>query len=218
LPSESNHPKSLKTALRSYDHLAGWDLLKRCIGEGREFFRFSGHEPSFLVRFQHQLQSPLDELVVSVLREGFMTLAVTSVPLYCRVSLDKPKIMKKAKGSVRESKSFRGSQRRTFVENIPWLNTLQNRALSFMEIRDVLAVNLRKYRRAKGLSQEELAHQADIDRTYISSLERSVYAAGIDVVDRLARVLGLEAADLLRRPSKSGRRIKNNDSKQTLDE
>lgn len=69
-----------------------------------------------------------------------------------------------------------------------------------MNIREVLALNLRKLRRARRLSQEELAHRAKIDRTYISSLERCVYAAGIDVVDRLARVLGVEAADLLRRP------------------
>jgi len=65
----------------------------------------------------------------------------------------------------------------------------------------VLALNLRRLRQAKGLSQEELAHQAKIDRTYVSALERSVYAAGIDVVDRLARVLGVEAADLLKRPT-----------------
>lgn len=67
----------------------------------------------------------------------------------------------------------------------------------------MLALNLRKHRQAQGLSQEELAHRAEIDRTYISALERRVYAAGIDVVDRLARVLGLEAADLLRRPNSS---------------
>jgi transcriptional regulator with XRE-family HTH domain len=71
-----------------------------------------------------------------------------------------------------------------------------------MDIREVLARNLRKYRRDKGFSQEELAHRAEIDRTYISSLERCVYAASIDVVDRLARVLGVEAADLLRRPTR----------------
>src|SRR6516225_6102867 len=70
-------------------------------------------------------------------------------------------------------------------------------------VRDVLALNLRRLRQAKGLSQEELAHEADIDRTYVSALERSVYAAGIDVVDRLARALGVEAADLLRRPPSS---------------
>ena len=67
-----------------------------------------------------------------------------------------------------------------------------------MRIREVLALNLRHYRRDRGLSQEELAHRAEIDRTYISALERSIYAASVDVVDRLARVLGVEAADLLR--------------------
>ncbi|MCK1268820.1 MULTISPECIES: helix-turn-helix transcriptional regulator [unclassified Bradyrhizobium] len=74
-----------------------------------------------------------------------------------------------------------------------------------MDIREVLAINLRKLRQARGLSQEELAHRADIDRTYISALERSVYAAGIDVVDRLARSLGVEAADLLARPKRKTR-------------
>jgi transcriptional regulator with XRE-family HTH domain len=69
-----------------------------------------------------------------------------------------------------------------------------------MDIREVFALNLRRYRHAAKLSQEELAHRAEIDRTYISSLERCVYAAGIDVVGRLARALGVEAADLLRRP------------------
>ena len=73
-----------------------------------------------------------------------------------------------------------------------------------MGIREVLALNLRRHRRLQGLSQEELAHRADIDRTYISALERSVYAASIDVVDRLAQVLGLEAAELLARPRPPG--------------
>jgi len=68
-----------------------------------------------------------------------------------------------------------------------------------MDIREVFARNLRRYRTAAKLSQEELAHRAEIDRTYISALERSKYAAGIDVVDRLARVLKVEASDLLSR-------------------
>ncbi len=63
----------------------------------------------------------------------------------------------------------------------------------------MFARNLRLSRQAKGLSQEELAHGAGIDRTYISALERSVYGASIDVVERLARQLGLEASDLLDR-------------------
>jgi len=72
-----------------------------------------------------------------------------------------------------------------------------------MVIREILALNLRRLRRAQGLSQEELAHRADIDRTYISALERCVYAASIDVVERLAGVLDVEPAELLRRPASS---------------
>ncbi|TXR49574.1 helix-turn-helix domain-containing protein [Phyllobacterium endophyticum] len=68
-----------------------------------------------------------------------------------------------------------------------------------MEIREIFARNLRTLRQAKGLSQEELAHRAGIDRTYISALERNVYNASIDVVDRLAEALGVEAAELLKR-------------------
>ena len=68
-----------------------------------------------------------------------------------------------------------------------------------MEIREILAFNLKRLRADTGLSQK-LAHRAGIDRTYVSSLERCVYAAGIDLVDRLAKELGVEAAELLRKP------------------
>lgn len=68
-----------------------------------------------------------------------------------------------------------------------------------MDIREVLATNLKRHRLAAGLSQEELAHRAGIDRTYVSSLERCVYAASIEVLDQLATALGIEAANLLQR-------------------
>lgn len=74
------------------------------------------------------------------------------------------------------------------------------RFLSEMGIREVFALNLKSLRQARGLSQEELAHRAEVDRTYISSLERCIYGASIDVVDRLAKVLDVDAADLLKRP------------------
>ena len=66
-----------------------------------------------------------------------------------------------------------------------------------MEIRKTFAANLKKYRKAKGLSQEDLAHQAELDRTYISALERCVYAASIDVVGKIAVVLEISPSDLL---------------------
>ncbi|MBK6491639.1 MAG: helix-turn-helix transcriptional regulator [Sphingomonadales bacterium] len=67
-----------------------------------------------------------------------------------------------------------------------------------MTLREVLAENLKRHRLATGLSQEELAHRADIDRTYVSSLERCQYSATVDMIEKLARVLGVEAAELLR--------------------
>jgi transcriptional regulator with XRE-family HTH domain len=69
-----------------------------------------------------------------------------------------------------------------------------------MQIREVFARNLRKARHDKGLSQEALAHEAEVDRTYISALERGVYGATIDMVDKLATVLNVEASTLLERP------------------
>jgi len=74
-----------------------------------------------------------------------------------------------------------------------------------MDIREDFARNLRKFRRQKGLSQEALAHDAGVDRTYVSALERCVYSASITMVEKLATVLGVEPTDLLQRPTKGGR-------------
>ena len=71
-----------------------------------------------------------------------------------------------------------------------------------MEIREIFAHNLRKYRRAAGLSQEELAHRAGIDRTYVSLLERRIYSATIDVLEKLAEALNIEPHLLLKRPTR----------------
>lgn len=67
-----------------------------------------------------------------------------------------------------------------------------------MGTREILAANLRSARRRQGLSQEELAYRADIDRTYVSALERGVYAATIDVLERLARALDMQVWELLK--------------------
>ncbi len=71
-----------------------------------------------------------------------------------------------------------------------------------MEIRKTFAANLKRYRKIKGLSQEDLAHQAELDRTYISALERCVYAASIDVVGRIAEVLEVKPSELLAEQTK----------------
>jgi len=71
-----------------------------------------------------------------------------------------------------------------------------------MSIRDALAWNLRELRKARGLSQEELADLVRIDRTYVSALERCRYAATVDVLEKIATALSIEATDLLKSPKK----------------
>jgi transcriptional regulator with XRE-family HTH domain len=71
-----------------------------------------------------------------------------------------------------------------------------------MDLRQVFAANLRRYRYAKGLSQEELAFRAKINRTYVSKLENGATWAGLEVIAKVARVLGVEAAELLVRPKR----------------
>lgn len=71
-----------------------------------------------------------------------------------------------------------------------------------MDIREAFARNLRQIRHEKGLSQEALADAADIDRTYVSALERGVYSPSITIVDKLAAALGVEPEALMQRKPK----------------
>ena len=67
-----------------------------------------------------------------------------------------------------------------------------------MDIRQRLASNLRRLRSEQGWSKEDYADRAGIHRTYVSSLERCQYSATIDMVETLARILDVEATDLLK--------------------
>jgi len=57
--------------------------------------------------------------------------------------------------------------------------------------------SVKKHREAKGLTQEALAEGADVDRTYLSDVERGTRNLGIKNVVRLAKALGISAAQLL---------------------
>lgn len=58
-----------------------------------------------------------------------------------------------------------------------------------MNLRGIVATNLRQMRHAKGLSQEELADRAGINRNYIGMLEREENSATVDMLERIAIVL-----------------------------
>ncbi|ESX51848.1 XRE family transcriptional regulator [Mesorhizobium sp. LSHC422A00] len=75
-----------------------------------------------------------------------------------------------------------------------------------MDIRQRFARNLRAAREAKALSQEALAYKAGLDRTYISALERGRYFASLKAIDKIAKVLELDPADLLRKDGEDSRK------------
>jgi transcriptional regulator with XRE-family HTH domain len=55
-----------------------------------------------------------------------------------------------------------------------------------------------KHRRAEGLSQEALAEKADLDRTYLSDIERGVRNPGIKNVIVIAKALGITPSELMK--------------------
>ena len=71
-----------------------------------------------------------------------------------------------------------------------------------MELRKAFARNLRLSRAIAGVSQEELADLAALDRTYISALERCLYSASLDTIERIANALRVEPAALLKKPER----------------
>lgn len=74
-----------------------------------------------------------------------------------------------------------------------------------MEIRRQLGLNVQRFRREKGWSQEKLAFESELHRTYLSGIERGVRNPTITIVSRLAAALGTTAGSLLDAPPK-GRR------------
>jgi transcriptional regulator with XRE-family HTH domain len=70
-----------------------------------------------------------------------------------------------------------------------------------MDARALVARNIRRLRVAKGVSQEALAVDAEIDRTYVSRLERGLENPTVAVLDRLAQALDENIVELFLRPA-----------------
>jgi len=66
-----------------------------------------------------------------------------------------------------------------------------------MEVRKRVGLNLKKFRLERGLSQEALAFECGLHRTYISGVERGVRNPTVLVLEQIAAALKVPAAGLL---------------------
>jgi transcriptional regulator with XRE-family HTH domain len=70
-----------------------------------------------------------------------------------------------------------------------------------MDVRARIGINVQRLRRKRGLSQEVLADLAQVHQTYLSGVERGTRNPTVTVIDRIAKALGSDIEDLVRRPS-----------------
>jgi transcriptional regulator with XRE-family HTH domain len=66
-----------------------------------------------------------------------------------------------------------------------------------MDVVQLLGQNVRRYRKLKGLTQEQLAHRAEMERSYVSDLERGERNPSVRALGRLAEALEIEPKLLL---------------------
>lgn len=66
-----------------------------------------------------------------------------------------------------------------------------------MDIKAAVGKNVRHFRELKGISQEELAFEADLHRTYVSGVERGIRNPTVLIVAKLAEALGVAPFKLL---------------------
>lgn len=77
-----------------------------------------------------------------------------------------------------------------------------------MDLRQLFATNLRRFRHDRNLSQEQLAHDASVDRAYLSRVERAATYVGLEIIEKLASTLEVDPAEFFRKPSRTGSRRK----------
>jgi transcriptional regulator with XRE-family HTH domain len=71
-----------------------------------------------------------------------------------------------------------------------------------MKLRQVVTRNLRILRKQRGLTQEALADQVEINRNYVGQIEREEKSPTIDMIEKLANALSVDATAFFTRPQR----------------
>ena len=74
-----------------------------------------------------------------------------------------------------------------------------------MDVVQLLGENVRRYRKLRHLTQEQLALEAEMERSYVSDLERGPRNPSVRALGRLAAALRVEPCELLETPDRGDR-------------
>ncbi|MBM7324788.1 helix-turn-helix transcriptional regulator [Agrobacterium sp. S2] len=67
-----------------------------------------------------------------------------------------------------------------------------------MDLKEVMAINLRRIRHERQITQEELAHMSGISARYVGSIERADKSASVTVLGKISEALNIDPNELLR--------------------
>ncbi len=67
-----------------------------------------------------------------------------------------------------------------------------------MDLKEIMAINMRRVRHDQGMTQEELAARAELSMRYVGSVERGRVSASVTVLGRLAKALNVDPCDLIK--------------------
>lgn len=77
-----------------------------------------------------------------------------------------------------------------------------------MDLKEVMATNLRRERHARNLTQEDLADRAGLSSRYLGAIERAAVSASVTVLGQLAAALQISPCDLIKQPQRNRRRAR----------
>ena len=69
-----------------------------------------------------------------------------------------------------------------------------------MDLKEAMAINLRRERHARDMTQEELADRAGLSSRYLGSIERGAVSASVTVLGQLAKALRVSPCELIAQP------------------
>ncbi|ESY01386.1 helix-turn-helix transcriptional regulator [Mesorhizobium sp. LNJC405B00] len=71
-----------------------------------------------------------------------------------------------------------------------------------MDLKEIMAVNMRRLRHDQNVTQEELAASSGLSMRYVGSIERARVSASVSVLGRIAKALNVDPCELIRKTTR----------------